>query len=150
VSLVVGLVVDPVPQGAYKLLSNVVRKMPVSLRLTGETVPVFSVWQDELMKALRTIADAPLAPGNYRLFTDRPNAFNEVIQILESRSPRTRIPLRLPRQLILSTVAQMKRARLVPPVLADKVLGFLFKDEELAATYRPVPGLTFRNFASAP
>lgn len=148
VSLVVGLVADAVPQGPYKLLCDVVQRTPVALRLSGGPAPVFSVWQDELMEALLGIADSPLAPGSYRLFTDQPNDFNEVMLHLEARAVRARLPVRVPRAFVLSTVAGMRRLRLAPAGLADKVLGFLFKDEALAATYRSVPGTSFRNLSS--
>lgn len=140
VTLVLGLVVEADPMaGAYKMLRNLVRKMPVAFRTALGSVPVYPIRLSEMVRTLRAVTCAPPVAGLYQLFPE-PLSFNQFMRHLEARYCRTRVPLPLPVPLVLGGAALMKNLHLGPAKLWDQVLTLFFKDPELLGRLLPIPG----------
>jgi nucleoside-diphosphate-sugar epimerase len=126
--LVCGLVVAEEPKGPYQLLHRTVARFPIAIRLAPCEVKVYPVALDALMDEVLCALGRDLQPGTYALFSGGVG-FNRFIEGIEAAQRRRRIPLRLSPTTILSLAAWGKRTRLLPGLVADKLLSFFHKDE---------------------
>ena len=138
--LVTGLIVDKEPKGPYKLLVDVVRKYPFSVRFTANSLKVYPIRTDDFLSAITTVLTADLASGSYRVYPSNAADINEFLEQLEKKYKRGRLKFPVSYKLSISGLRGMHRARLLPPTLGEKLLTFLYKDEEYLATHRTLKG----------
>ena len=138
--LVTGLIVDKVPNGPYKLLVDVVKKFPVSVRFTANSVKVYPIRTDDFLSAITTVLNSDLPGGSYRVYPSNAADINEFLEQLEKKYKRGRLRLPVSHKLSIGGLRGMHRARLLPQTLGEKLLTFLYKDEEYLATHRTLEG----------
>ena len=138
--LVTGLIVDREPKGPYKLLVDVVRKYPFSVRFTANSVKVYPIRTDDFLSAIATVLTADLASGSYRVYPSNAADINEFLEQLEKKYRRGRVKLPVSHKLSIGGLRGMHRAKLLPATLGEKLLTFLYKDEEYLATHRMLEG----------
>lgn len=143
-TLICGLVVEEKPAtGPYRLLRNVVGKLPFSVRAgTGEPL-VFPIRTDDMGYCLALAAGEWLPAGSYRMFSE-PVRFNRFIALLEQLEPRSRFPLRFSANLAIRAAALGKRSHLLPDRVCDQIMTFLYKDEKYLLSQKQLPGMNFR------
>jgi nucleoside-diphosphate-sugar epimerase len=140
VILVTGLIVDSEPMGPYKLLVSVVKKLPVSVRFTKNSVKVYPIRTDDFLDGIVTILTRPIASGSYRLYPSNAADINEFLAQLENKYRRVRVPVPVSYKLSMGTLKFLNGKRLLPATLGEKLLTFLYKDEAYLATHETLPG----------
>lgn len=138
--LVTGLIVDKEPKGPYKLLVDVVRKYPFSVRFTANSVKVYPIRTDDFLSAITTVLTADLASGSYRVYPSNAADINEFLEQLEKKYQRGRVRVPVSHKLSISSLRGMHRAKILPATLGEKLLTFLYKDEKYLATHRTLEG----------
>jgi nucleoside-diphosphate-sugar epimerase len=138
--LVTGLIVDKEPKGPYKLLVDVVRKLPLSVRFTPDSVKVYPIRTDDFLSAIITVLNADAASGSYRVYPSNAADINEFLEHLEKKYRRGRLKLPVSYKLGLGSLRGMHQAGLLPSKLGEKLLTFLYKDDEYLATHRTLEG----------
>jgi len=138
--LVTGLIVDKVPKGPYKLLVDVVKKFPLSVRFTANSVKVYPIRTDDFLSAITTVLNVDLRSGSYRVYPSNAADLNEFLEQLEKKYRRGRLRLPVSHKLSVSSLRGMHQVRLLPPTLGEKLLTFLNKDDEYLATHRTLEG----------
>jgi len=138
--LVTGLIVDKVPKGPYKLLVDVVKKFPLSVRFTANSVKVYPIRTDDFLSAITTVLNVDLRSGSYRVYPSNAADLNEFLEQLEKKYRRGRLRLPVSHKLSVSSLRGMHQVRLLPPTLGEKLLTFLYKDDEYLATHRTLEG----------
>ncbi|MFL6467642.1 MAG: NAD-dependent epimerase/dehydratase family protein [Pyrinomonadaceae bacterium] len=140
VILVTGLIVDKDPKGPYKLLVNVVKKFPLSVRFTKNSVKVYPIRTDDFLNGIVTILTHPIKGGFYRLYPSNAADINDFLAELEKKHPRTRFPVPMSYKLTLGSLKSMHRVGLLPATLGEKLLTFLYKDEAYLESHDTLPG----------
>jgi nucleoside-diphosphate-sugar epimerase len=138
--LVTGLIVDKEPKGPYKLLVNVVKKLPFSVRFTQNSVRVYPIRTDDFLDAIVTVLNEPVESGNYRVYPSNAADINEFLSALETKHRRTRLPIPVSYRLSLGTLKLFRSLGILPATLGEKLLTFLYKDEEYLAGHMTLPG----------
>jgi hypothetical protein len=133
-----GLVVEDPPAGPYAILTKVVSKLPLALRLTSSAPQVYPIEMDRLLELIDRLADPRLPPGTWRGF-DAPVAFNDFLRGIEARNPRARLPVAVPTNLLLVAARTLKRVPLRTRAYCDKILTFLHKNDAYLAKTSPLP-----------
>ena len=137
--VVCGLVIATPPRGAHKLLSDVTMRLPIRILFLGNPAPVYPVPERCIGDMAQLITESSLAPGTFRLFDAQPVPLNAFI------APKSnRIPLPIPIGLVLSILVLLRRIRLLPWGIADKVLTLLVKDVAYLQSLKSIPDLSFR------
>ena len=138
--LVTGLIVDKVPKGPYKLLVDVVKKFPLSVRFTSHSVKVYPIRTDDFLSAIIAVLNADIPSGSYRVYPSNAADINEFLEKLEKKYKRGRLKLPVSYKLGLGTLREMHQAGLLPSKLGEKLLTFLYKDDGYLATHRTLEG----------
>lgn len=138
--LVTGLIVDKEPKGPYKLLVSVVKKLPFSVRFTKNSVKVYPIRTDDFLNGIVTILTQPVDGGSYRLYPKDPADINDFLRALESRYSRARLPVPVFYGTTMGAMKLFHRTGLLPASLGEKLLTFLYKDDEYLATHATLPG----------
>ena len=139
--LVTGLIVDKEPKGPYKLLVDVVRKYPFKVRFTANSVKVYPIRTDDFLSAITTVVTTEVPAGSYRVYPSDPADINEFLEQLEKKYPRGRLKLPVSYNVGVGGIHRMHEAKLLPATLGEKLLTFLYKDEEYLATHRTLDGI---------
>ena len=137
--LVTGLIVDTEPKGPYKLLVSVVKKLPISVRFTKNSVKVYPIRTEDFLSAIDSILSQPIPAGSYRLFPSNAADINDFLKLLEARHKRARVPLPVSYPLAIGTLKIFHKAGLLPASLGEKLLTFLYKDDEYLAKHATLP-----------
>lgn len=138
VSLVVGLVVDRIPQGPYKMLVNFIKRIPVSLRFIDKEEPsVYPIDFQDLMEILKGAILKILEPGNYRVFGEE-IGLNQFLSMIEEVYPKRRLKLKVKSDWILWLTSLLKALHLGPVKLFDRIQTFLWKDSEFLFSHREI------------
>lgn len=140
VVLVTGLIVDKEPKGPYKLLVNVVKKFPLSVRFTKNSVKVYPIRTDDFLNAIETILTQPVTSGSYRLYPSNAADINNFLKQLEAKHSRARVPLPVSYPLAMGSLKLFHRTGILPASLGEKLLTFLYKDDAYLATHATLPG----------
>jgi nucleoside-diphosphate-sugar epimerase len=148
ISLVCGLVVDEVPRGPFRLLTCCIGKLPLSIRFTKGAPQVYPIHIRDVGLAVQRIGESNLGIGGYKMFGPETD-LNAFLRMLEDIYRRKRIPVRVDAQFILGVISFLKRVRLVPAGLADKVLTFLHKEAEYLMSHKDIPGISYRPISEA-
>ncbi|MBV9216496.1 MAG: hypothetical protein JO053_09985 [Acidobacteria bacterium] len=143
VILVTGLIVDKEPRGPYALLSKVVKKSPIAVRFKGASVPVYPITTEDFLLVIDILIDKPLSSGTYRVFGSRPVDLNDMLAAIERKQGRSSVKIPLPYGLTLGGVSLLSKVPLFPSSLSEKLLTFLYKDEEYLAQHTGIPGTEF-------
>ncbi len=138
--LVTGLIVDKEPKGPYKLLVDVVKKFPLSVRFTRNAVKVYPIRTDDFLNGVMTLLTQPVPSGSYRLYPSNAADINEFLEKLEMKYRRRRLRLPVNYRLSMSTLRYLTRFGLLPATLGEKLLTFLYKDEAYLASHRKLDG----------
>lgn len=137
--VVCGLVIATPPKGAHKLLGDVIRRLPVRILFLGNPAPVYPVPERCIGDMAQSITEGRLAPGTFRLFDAEPVPLNNFI------APKSnRIPVPVPVGLVLFMLVQLRRIRLLPWEITDKILTLLVKDAAYLQSLQSIPDLSFR------
>jgi nucleoside-diphosphate-sugar epimerase len=139
--LVTGLIVDKEPKGPYKLLASVVKKLPLSIRFTKNSVKVYPIRTDDFLKAILTVVNEPVQSGSYRVFPNNAADINDFLARLESKHKRFRFPAPVSYGLSMGSLKVLRRIGLLPVGLGEKLLTFLYKDDNYLATHADLPGI---------
>ena len=137
--LVTGLIVDKEPKGPYKLLVNVVKKLPLSVRFTKNSVKVYPIRTDDFLKAIESILNQTIPAGSYRLYPSNAADINDFLKLLEAKHKRARVPLPVSYLLTMGSLKIFHKAGLLPASLGEKLLTFLYKDDEYLAKHTTLP-----------
>lgn len=138
--LVTGLIVDKEPKGPYKLLVSVVKKLPLSIRFTKNSVKVYPIRTDDFLKGIETILTEPVPGGSYRLYPTGASDINDFLKQLETKYRRSRLPFPVSYGLTMSALKFFRKTGLLPASLGEKLLTFLYKDDRYLATHATLPG----------
>lgn len=138
--LVTGLIVDREPKGPYKLLVDVVKKFPLSVRFTRNSVKVYPIRTDDFLNGIMTILTQPVASGSYRLYPSNAADINEFLEKLEAKYKRGRLPLPVNYRMSMSALRAFHGVGLLPATLGEKLLTFLYKDEAYLASHQKLDG----------
>ncbi len=138
--LVTGLIVDPEPKGPYKLLVDVVRKVPFSVRFTKNSVKVYPIRTDDFLNAITVVLDNDIAPDSYRVYPSNPEDINDFLNLIEKKYERRGIKLPVSYGLSMRALKAGKKAAVLPASLGEKLMTFLYKDEEYLSTHATLPG----------
>lgn len=138
--LVTGLIVDKVPKGPYKLLVSVVNKLPFSIRFTKDSVKVYPIRTDDFLKGIETILTQPVPGGSYRLYPSNAADINDFLKQLEKKYSRALVRIPVSYGLTMGSLKFFRRAGLLPASLGEKLLTFLYKDDEYLAKHADLPG----------
>ncbi len=138
--LVTGLIVDKEPMGPYALLVKVVRTLPLSVRFTKNSVKVYPIRTDDFMRAIETVLTGNVGAGSYRVYPANPADINDFLRQLEKKYVRKRLKFPVSYSLSMSTLKALHRMGLLPASLGEKLLTFLYKDDEYLATHSTLPG----------
>ncbi len=139
--LVCGLVIADPPQGPYKMLADMVARVPVSLRFFAGPVPVYPTPVAVINRVAQAFVEENVPPGTYRLFPAHPVDLNRTLASLEARAPRRRVPVPVPTAASVAAVRALGSAHLMPFALADKILTFLHKDRCYLEALPTMPGV---------
>ena len=137
--LVTGLIVDKEPKGPYKLLVSVVKKLPLSVRFTKNSVKVYPIRTDDFLSGILTILTNPIDGGTYRLFPSDAADINDFLSQLEKKYSRPRLPLPVSYGLSMGTLKLFHKLHLLPATLGEKLLTFLYKDENYLSKHGVLP-----------
>lgn len=140
VVLVTGLIVDPEPKGPYKLLVDAVRKSPVSARITRGAVNVYPIRTADYLDAISTLLETDVSGGSYRLYPAKGCDLAEFLRLIEKKHKRARIPVFVPYGLSMAALKAARTLGILPSTLGEKLLTFLYKDDEYLSTHRTLPG----------
>ena len=140
VVLVTGLIVDKEPKGPYKLLVSVVKKLPLSVRFTRNSVKVYPIRTDDFLKGIETVLTQPVSAGSYRLYPTDASDINEFLKQLEARYRSVRVPFPVSYGLTMGALKFFRQIGLLPASLGEKLLTFLYKDDQYLATHATLPG----------
>jgi len=140
VVLVTGLIVDKEPKGPYKLLVDVVKGFPLSVRFTQDSVKVYPIRTDDFLSAIVTVLKVDLPGGSYRVYPSNAADINEFLEQLEKKHRRGRVKFPVSYKLSISSLRGMHRVGLLPSTLGEKLLTFLYKDEEYLAKHQALNG----------
>ena len=140
VILVTGLIVDKEPRGPYKLLVSVVKKLPFSARFTHNSVRVYPIRTDDFLNAIVTVLTEAVPSGTYRVYPSDAADINDFLAELERKHPRSRLPLPVSYKLTMGSLKFFRRLGIMPAALGEKLLTFLYKDEEYLAQHKQLPG----------
>ena len=143
--LTVGLVVDAHPAGPYRMLTDLVKRLPVALRCPDATLNVYPLQLSDIGPAIECFCRNETAPGNYRLFS-KGMVFNRFMAIVESKYRLYRVPVRVYPNLLLFAASLVKWLPLLPVGIADRLLTFFYKDDRYLEMARPIPGFEFSQF----
>lgn len=138
--LVTGLIVDKEPKGPYKLLVNVVKKLPLSVRFNKNSVKVYPIRTDDFLKGIVTILSQPVASGSYRLYPSNAADINDFLKRLEAKYQRARMPFPVSYGVTLGALKLFRSIGLLPASLGEKLLTFLYKDDQYLSTHATLPG----------
>jgi nucleoside-diphosphate-sugar epimerase len=138
--LVTGLIVDREPKGPYKLLVNVVKTFPFSVRFTKNSVRVYPIRTDDFLNAIVTVLNEPVESGSYRVYPSNAADINDFLKELENKHRRSRLPFPVSYKLSIGTLKLLRRAGILPATLGEKLLTFLYKDEGYLAGHETLPG----------
>jgi nucleoside-diphosphate-sugar epimerase len=138
--LVTGLIVDKEPKGPYKLLVDVVTKFPLSVRFTENSVKVYPIRTDDFLSAISAVLNEDLPGGSYRVYPSNAADINEFLEKLEKKYKRGRLRMPVSYKMTVGSLRGMHQLRVLPPNLGEKLLTFLYKDEEYLATHRTLEG----------
>jgi nucleoside-diphosphate-sugar epimerase len=140
VILVTGLIVDKEPKGPYKLLVDVVKKLPFSIRFTKNSVRVYPIRTDDFLNAITTVLTNTVPAGSYRVYPKEAADINDFLAALERRYKRTRIPLPVSYKVSMGSIKFLNHLGVIPASLGEKLLTFLYKDDAYLAKHLPLPG----------
>ena len=146
--LVCGLVVDLEPKGPFKMLCTFVEKLPISLRSADGEPRIYPVHINDVLACVQHTVEINPSPGNYKIFITGGLDFNQFLAKLEERYPKTRIKITLNLQYILRSVALIKRSRLAPQGLSDRILTFLYKDDDYLRSHNEIPGINLKELSN--
>jgi nucleoside-diphosphate-sugar epimerase len=138
--LVTGLIVDKEPKGPYKLLDSVVKKLPIALRFTKNSVKVYPIRTEDFLEAIVAVLNTAVGSGSYRVYPKDPADINDFLSRLESKHKRFRIPLPVSHVLSMGSLILFRKIGVLPADLGEKLLTFLYKDDEYLATHADLPG----------
>jgi len=138
--LVTGLIVDKDPKGPYKLLVDVVKKYPFSVRFTANSVKVYPIRTDDFLTAIDKVLNVDLPGGSYRVYPSNAADINEFLEQLEKKHQRGRVKLPVSYKVSIGSLEGMHRFGILPSTLGEKLLTFLYKDEEYLATHQTLEG----------
>ena len=136
--LVLGLVTDTAPAGAYKTLVKLVRSLPFSFRSKGSDVCIYPLPTPTLARVLIQLVENPLAAGTYNVFEQK-DSLNNFLTSLERNFPRFRIRLNFHAENIVKMTNRLRRSKIFPKRLADKVLTFLMKEDDYLQKFPSLP-----------
>ena len=140
VVLVTGLIVDHEPKGPYKLLVDVVKKLPVSVRFTKNSVRVYPIRTDDFLNAIVTVLNEPIGGGSYRVYPWNAADINDFLAELEKKYRKVRLPVPVSYKLSMGSLKFLHRLGVMPATLGEKLLTFLYKDEEYLNGHKTLPG----------
>ena len=140
VILVTGLIVDKEPKGPYKLLVSVVRKLPLSVRFSRDSVRVYPIRTDDFLNAIVAVLTEAVPSGTYRVYPSDAADINDFLAELERKHPRARLPIPVSYKLSMVSLKVFRRIGLMPAALGEKLLTFLYKDDEYLAQHKQLPG----------
>ena len=140
VILVTGLIVDKEPKGPYKLLVSVVKKLPLSIRFTKDSVRVYPIRTEDFLNAIATVITTPVPSGTYRVYPIEAADINDFLAELESKYSRVRVPFPVSYKLSIGAIRALRRFGLIPATLGEKLLTFLYKDQAYLAKHHELPG----------
>jgi len=138
--LVTGLIVDKEPRGPYELLVKVVKKLPFSVRFTKNSVKVYPIRTDDFLNAIEVVLSEDIATGLYRIYPTRPDDINDFLAELEKKYVRSRLKIPVPYGFSMSSLKALHGVGVLPATLGEKLLTFLYKDDEYLATHATLPG----------
>lgn len=138
--LVTGLIVDKEPKGPYELLVKVVKKLPFSVRFTKNSVKVYPICTDDFLNAVDIVLSEDVRSGSYRVYPTRPDDINDFLAQLEKKYVRGRLKIPISYKLSMRSLKSLHRIGLLPATLGEKLLTFLYKDDEYLATHATLPG----------
>ena len=138
--LVTGLIVDPEPKGPYKLLVDVVRKLPFSARFTQDSVKVYPIRTDDFLNAISVVLENEIPSGSYRVFPSNPQDINDFLMLIEKKYDRSGIKVPVSYGLSMGAIRAGHKASVLPATLGEKLMTFLYKDEEYLSTHATLPG----------
>jgi nucleoside-diphosphate-sugar epimerase len=138
--LVTGLIVDPEPKGPYKLLVDVVRKAPFLVRFTKNSVKVYPIRTDDFLNAIAVVLDNDIAPGSYRVYPSNPEDINDFLGLIEKKYKRSGIKIPVSYGLSMGALKAGSKVAMLPASLGEKLMTFLYKDEEYLSTHATLPG----------
>ena len=141
-ALLLGLIVEREPEaGPYRMLRNVVRKLPFRIRFADRNPNVYPVREHDAMELLAAFALTENLRGLYRGFPP-PLGINRFLKLLEEAHPRFRLPLPLFARPLLATARIAGKLHLPGAPLLDKVATLLHKDDEYLQAQQELPGWT--------
>jgi hypothetical protein len=86
------------------------------------------------------VVNEDLPSGSYRVYPSNAADINEFLEQLEKKHMRGRVRVPVSYKVSIGGLRGMHRARLLPPTLGEKLLTFLYKDDEYLATHRTLKG----------
>ena len=141
VILVTGLIVDKEPKGPYKILVSVVKKLPVSVRFTKNSVRVYPISTDDFLSAVTTVVTRDVPSGSYRVYPADAVDINDFLAELERKHRRVRLPIPVSYKLSMGSLKLFAKLGVLPASLGEKLLTFLYKDEAYLGKHSALPGL---------
>lgn len=138
--LVAGLIVDDEPKGPYKLLVDVVKALPLSVRAAPGAIKLYPLKAVDFVEGLAAFLRTYTTAGSYRLFPATPVDFNEMISSLEMKFPRKRMPVRFSYRLAMAAIKTLRGLHVPPMSLHEKLLTFLYKDENYLRSHQRIEG----------
>lgn len=138
VVLVCGLVVSNPPETAFKALVDMLKRLPVGIRLVPNAPRVYPVWRDDLVAVMMNLVSEEVPPGAYRAFAREGLAINEFIAWTMDRFSIRKTMLPAP-QFAIAPVARIARL-LGLHSLAEKLGTFFFKDAGVLQGLLDPPG----------
>lgn len=125
-AVVCGLAVGDPPKGAFKLLVDAHRRLPVAVRLVPNRPRVYPVLEDDVVRLLAALACADSPAGAYRGFAAGGVPINDFIGWLLDRERLHRLRVPTPAIAIDAATAMARLAG--RDSLAEKLATFFFKD----------------------
>jgi len=146
VALVLGLVVDQEPQGPFKMLTAAISRLPLRLYFSNGGPRVYPVLVQDVVRLVAALPDMSIEPGAYRCFWQGSMRLNEMLRLIEADKPGFRFPFYVPTDLFIGIAAAAKYLSPKFAPMADKILGFLYKDTSYPDTLWDMTDMEFAPF----
>ena len=125
--LVLGGVIDEPPGGSYAELCESVAKSRLALRFTAPEPRLHLTPLAHALEALRACALAEMSPGLHPCFQAEAVRVNTLMEELEARAPRVRLPTPLWSGALLNIAKSLRYSPAGP--LLDRLASFIGRDE---------------------
>ena len=143
--LVCGLVIEKNPtKGPFKILKKLITQFPFSINFKNGGPPVYPIMIEDISHSVKSLINENTYKKNYKLFND-PIPMTKFLKLIERLGNQKIFSFTINHMNILRVFYVLRKLRLIPLKIYEKIVTFLYKDSEYLSKLEDLKICSFKS-----